>query len=49
MKNDELPGSDKAIKAEALKYGGESFYSAILEITETITDTDTINVYKKFK
>ena len=33
MKNDKSPGSDEAITAEALKYGGDSLHSTILEIT----------------
>ena len=36
MKNDKSPGSDEAITAEALKYGGDSLHSTILEITNAV-------------
>ena len=36
MKNDKSPGSDEAKTAEALKYGGDSLHSAILEIANAV-------------
>ena len=33
MKNNKSPGSYEVVTAEALKYGGDSFHFAILEIT----------------
>ena len=36
IKNDKSFGSDEALTAEALKHGGDSFHSAILEIKNAV-------------
>ena len=38
MKNDKSPGSEEAITAETLKYGGNSLHSAILEIKNAVVN-----------
>ena len=41
MKNNKSPGSYEAVTAEALKYGGDSFPFAVLEITWNKSELDS--------
>ena len=47
IKNNKLPSSDKAITAEALKFGSDSLHSAILEITNAVLKRLQDNGVKK--